>query len=187
MLGRVGRQGSLCRSLGLHLLLDSSFLMQLLVLAGPELKLWVMLPRMLSMQLSVSDTVPMYVIHELLHALAGCHHVRDHHIIKMLQQYCIIESPACVCRMLHSKYVQGAPRELPDSCANCRVRWRQGTEQTVAYLSPASAFARVLTGVPQIIGGGRFFDKAGNRVPQPGATYDSSGVWQALEQLTHSD
>lgn len=56
-----------------------------------------------------------------------------------------------------------------------------------SLLSPASAFARVLTGVPQIIGGGRFFDRAGNRVPQPGATYDSSGVRQAVEQLTHPD
>ena len=65
--------------------------------------------------------------------------------------------------------------------------WLQGTEQTVAYLSPASAFARVLTGVPQIIGGGRFFDKAGNRVPQPGATYDSSGVRRAVKQLTQPD
>jgi hypothetical protein len=46
----------------------------------------------------------------------------------------------------------------------------------VSYLSPASAFARVLAGVPQIVGGGRFFDREGERVPQPGATYDSSGV-----------
>jgi len=46
----------------------------------------------------------------------------------------------------------------------------------VAYLSPASAFARVLAGVPQVLGGGRFFDREGERVPQPGATYDSSGV-----------
>ncbi len=49
----------------------------------------------------------------------------------------------------------------------------------MAYLSPASAFARVLSGVPQILGGGRFFDKEGERVPQPGAAYDSSGVRRA--------
>lgn len=59
---------------------------------------------------------------------------------------------------------------------------RQGTGQTIAYLSPTSGFARVLTGVPQIVGGGRFFDRAGNRVPQPGAAFDSSGVRQAAEQ-----
>ena len=62
-------------------------------------------------------------------------------------------------------------------------RWRQGTGQTIAYLSPATAFARVVAGIPQIIGGGRFFDKAGNRVELPGAVYDSSGVRQRIDQL----
>ena len=56
----------------------------------------------------------------------------------------------------------------------------------MAYLSPASALARVLTGVPQIVGGGRFFDKAGNRVPQPGAAFDSSGVRQAVRAAAYS-
>lgn len=62
-------------------------------------------------------------------------------------------------------------------------RWRQGTGQTIAYLSPATAVGRVVAGIPQIIAGGRFFDKAGNRVELPGAVYDSSGVRQRIDQL----
>ena len=62
-------------------------------------------------------------------------------------------------------------------------RRRQGTGQTIAYLSPATAFGRVVAGIPQIIGGGRFFDKAGNRVELPGAVYDSSGVRQRSDQV----
>jgi len=40
----------------------------------------------------------------------------------------------------------------------------QGTGSSIDYLSPAAAVARVLTGVPQILNGGRFFDKDGNRM-----------------------
>lgn len=51
----------------------------------------------------------------------------------------------------------------------------QGTGGRIEYLNPLSAVGRVLTGVPQIINGGRFFDKQGNRV-QAAAAYNNAGV-----------
>ena len=42
-------------------------------------------------------------------------------------------------------------------------------------MSPAAAVTRVVTGVPQIIRGGRFFDKNGNRVARD-ATFNDAGV-----------
>lgn len=57
-----------------------------------------------------------------------------------------------------------------------RIRGVQGTGRSIAYLSPPSAFLRVLGGVPQIVSGGRFFDKDGNRVEVEGCRYRSNGV-----------
>ncbi|KAF6262287.1 NAD(P)-binding protein [Scenedesmus sp. NREL 46B-D3] len=45
-----------------------------------------------------------------------------------------------------------------------QIRGVKGTGSSIDYLNPASALARVLGGLPQIIYGGRFFDKEGNRV-----------------------
>ena len=44
--------------------------------------------------------------------------------------------------------------------------------------TPHSCFAalRILRGLPQIINGGRFLDKQGNRVRQPGERYAPNGV-----------
>jgi hypothetical protein len=50
----------------------------------------------------------------------------------------------------------------------------QGSGSSIEYLNPASALARVLSGLPQIINGGRFFDKEGNRVA--GVRTNSAGV-----------
>ncbi len=60
----------------------------------------------------------------------------------------------------------------------------QGTGGSVEYLNPASAVARVLSRVPQIIRGGRFFDGAGERVVQPGQRYADNGVRQLYETET---
>ena len=49
-----------------------------------------------------------------------------------------------------------------------------------SLLLPAAL--RILRGVPQIINGGRFFDKEGNRVPQPGERYAANGVRLQLPQ-----
>ncbi len=52
----------------------------------------------------------------------------------------------------------------------------QGTNGSVDFLSPVTAVGRVLIGVPQIIGGGRFFDKEGDRVKAAEARYKGNGV-----------
>ena len=57
-----------------------------------------------------------------------------------------------------------------------QVRAVQGTNQSIEYLTLPSAVKRMVTGVPQILGGGRFFDKEGRRVPQEGARYKANGV-----------
>ncbi|KAK3238257.1 chlorophyll(ide) b reductase, variant 2 [Cymbomonas tetramitiformis] len=57
-----------------------------------------------------------------------------------------------------------------------QVRQVSGTNGSLEYLSLPDAFRRVVTGVPQIINGGRFFDKEGNRVPERGAKYQENGV-----------
>jgi len=57
-----------------------------------------------------------------------------------------------------------------------RVRAVQGTRTSIEFLDPAGTLLRVLTGVPQILGGGRFFDKDGERVREPGSTYQNNGV-----------
>ena len=63
-----------------------------------------------------------------------------------------------------------------------RIRGVQGTRSSIDFLNPVSAVLRVIGGVPQIIGGGRFFDKAGDRVVQDGQRYEDSGVRQLYEQ-----
>jgi hypothetical protein len=57
-----------------------------------------------------------------------------------------------------------------------RIRGVQGSGGSVDYLTPADAAFRVLSSVPQIINGGRFFDKEGNRVQRPGEEYSPDGV-----------
>jgi hypothetical protein len=53
-------------------------------------------------------------------------------------------------------------------CAACagsgQVRGITGTGRSVEYLTLPDAVRRMVTGVPQIIRGGRFFDKDGERV-----------------------
>ena len=52
----------------------------------------------------------------------------------------------------------------------------QGTSTSIDFLNPLTATMRVVIGVPQIIGGGRFFDKEGDRVLHEGCTYEPNGV-----------
>ncbi|GJP30671.1 hypothetical protein CLOM_g4527 [Closterium sp. NIES-68] len=56
------------------------------------------------------------------------------------------------------------------------IRSVAGPNENVEYMSPVDAFVRVITGVPQIVKGGRFFDGNGDRVMQPGNEYASNGV-----------
>ena len=57
-----------------------------------------------------------------------------------------------------------------------RILSIQGTGQSIECLSPPSAFVKVALGFPQIIAGGRFFDKEGNRVQVNGNRYQENGV-----------
>lgn len=57
-----------------------------------------------------------------------------------------------------------------------RILATRGTGQSIECLSPASAVFKVATGFPQIISGGRFFDKDGNRVRATGSRYQDNGV-----------
>ena len=52
----------------------------------------------------------------------------------------------------------------------------QGASTSIDCLNPLSATMRIVAGVPHIIGGGRFFDKQGERIPQQGYTYEPNGV-----------
>lgn len=69
--------------------------------------------------------------------------------------------------------------EEPDTAATIlapQIRSVQGSKQSLEVLSPLSAVLKVVTGFPQIISGGRFFDKEGNRVAVTGKRYKDNGV-----------
>lgn len=57
-----------------------------------------------------------------------------------------------------------------------RMRDPAGGRGPVEYLTLPLAVARMATGLPQIIGGGRHFDTEGRRVPVPGARFKANGV-----------
>jgi len=58
-----------------------------------------------------------------------------------------------------------------------RMREIPGTGGEVRFLRAfPDAPLRILSRLPEIIGGGRFFDKEGNRVPAPGARYNALGT-----------
>lgn len=67
---------------------------------------------------------------------------------------------------------------LPARPHTLRALHWQGLATPVEYLTPLGAVSRVMTGSPQIINGGRFFDKEGARV-QPssgGSRFNSAGT-----------
>ena len=57
------------------------------------------------------------------------------------------------------------PAQLADNGEVCVM---QGASTSIEFLNPVSAALRVIGGVPQIISGGRFFDKHGDRVRADG-------------------
>ena len=57
-----------------------------------------------------------------------------------------------------------------------RVDLSQGTNKSISFLSPLSAVSGVALGLPQILNGGRFFDKQGQRMKAPGMRYQENGV-----------
>jgi hypothetical protein len=52
----------------------------------------------------------------------------------------------------------------------------QGVNTPIEFLTPLSAVGRVVTGVPAIVNGGRFFDKEGERVQPSGDSSSSSST-----------
>lgn len=62
-----------------------------------------------------------------------------------------------------------------------RIRGVQGTGTSIDFLSPVSAVLRVIAGAPEIISGGRFFDKNGDRVAQQGQDFEENGVRKLYE------
>lgn len=77
--------------------------------------------------------------------------------------------------------------EEPDTAATIlapQIRSVQGSKQSLEVLSPLSAVLKVVTGFPQIISGGRFFDKEGNRVAVTGKRYKDNGV-EVLFWMVH--
>ncbi len=52
----------------------------------------------------------------------------------------------------------------------------QGTNKSISFLSPLSAVSGVALGLPQILNGGRFFDREGQRVQKAGMKYKENGV-----------
>jgi chlorophyll(ide) b reductase len=69
--------------------------------------------------------------------------------------------------------------EEPETVASYlvpKIREVEGSGKYIRFLSNTDGILRILKGFPQIIFGGRFFDFQGNRVTQPGATYNEVGV-----------
>ena len=69
--------------------------------------------------------------------------------------------------------------EEPDTVASNlvpRIKEIQGTGGYIRFLTIPDALIRIVTGFPQIFFGGKFFDSAGNRIKQPGVTYNENGV-----------
>ena len=58
-----------------------------------------------------------------------------------------------------------------------KIRAVSGTNSSIEFLTLPDAVRRVATGVPQIVGGGRFFDSNGNRIASDGALgYKENGT-----------
>lgn len=69
--------------------------------------------------------------------------------------------------------------EEPETVASAivpQIRVLTGSGTSIEYLNPADALARILRSLPQIINGGRFFDKDGERVRRAGEAYQDNGV-----------
>ena len=56
------------------------------------------------------------------------------------------------------------------------IRAVEGTNTSIEFLSLPGAVSRVLTGVPAILGGGRFFAANGNRVKADEEKYKPNGT-----------
>lgn len=67
-----------------------------------------------------------------------------------------------------------------------QIRGLSSRDASVDYLTPFGAVRKVVKGMPQILQGGNFFDKEGNRVRQPGAEYAENGVRVQLNEKVNA-
>lgn len=69
--------------------------------------------------------------------------------------------------------------EEPETVASAivpQIRSLNGTRQNIEFLKPFTAVSRVIVGIPQILFGGRFFGKNGERIESETGRYKSNGV-----------
>lgn len=87
----------------------------------------------------------------------------------------------CLCQGSNpiSRRIFNALAEEPETVAASlapKVRSISGNNGSIEFLTLPDAIRRMVTGLPQIINGGRFFDKQGDRVRVEGDEYKENGV-----------
>jgi len=87
----------------------------------------------------------------------------------------LLEGASPVARRFFNVLAEEPEVVAADLCP--KIRAVSGTNSSIEFLTLPDAVRRVATGVPQIVGGGRFFDSNGNRIASDGAVgYKENGT-----------
>jgi NAD(P)-dependent dehydrogenase (short-subunit alcohol dehydrogenase family) len=87
----------------------------------------------------------------------------------------LLEGASPVARRFFNVLAEEPEVVAADLCP--KIRAVRGTNSSIEFLTLPDAVRRVATGVPQIVGGGRFFDSNGNRIASDGALgYKENGT-----------
>ena len=87
----------------------------------------------------------------------------------------LLEGASPVARRFFNVLAEEPEVVAADLCP--KIRAVSGTNSSIEFLTLPDALRRVATGVPQIVGGGRFFDSNGNRIASDGALgYKENGT-----------
>ena len=87
----------------------------------------------------------------------------------------LLEGASPVARRFFNVLAEEPEVVAADMCP--KIRAVSGTNSSIEFLTLPDAVRRVATGVPQIVGGGRFFDANGNRIASDGAVgYKENGT-----------
>ena len=87
----------------------------------------------------------------------------------------LLEGASPVARRFFNVLAEEPEVVAADLCP--KIRAVRGTNSSIEFLTLPDAVRRVATGVPQIVGGGRFFDANGNRIASDGALgYKENGT-----------